>query len=260
MVHPLFVNSWKNTCPDDDKLVMRIIAMSDIHGNLPPCPDGDVLVISGDICNGFESRNHESQASFINGDFSDWIESTNVSQTVVCAGNHDFVFQDAPELIRSDRPFHYLEDSSVEIEGVKFYGTPWQLWLGSWAFNAPEGDAQEEFLSKVYGLIDPDTDVLVSHGPPTGFGMVDSVPQRGGVIAHVGSKALQEAILNLEIPLTVCGHIHFGRKAGIQIVKGDDHRSTVVNAAMVDQNYHINHKPYVFEYDPKTKGVENVDN
>lgn len=33
----------------------------------------------------------------------------------------------------------YLQDSSVDIYGLKFYGTPWQPEFGGWAFNLPRG-------------------------------------------------------------------------------------------------------------------------
>ena len=33
----------------------------------------------------------------------------------------------------------YLQDASVELYGLKFYGTPWQPEFGGWAFNLPRG-------------------------------------------------------------------------------------------------------------------------
>ena len=33
----------------------------------------------------------------------------------------------------------YLQDSSVEIYGLKIYGTPWQPEFCGWAFNLPRG-------------------------------------------------------------------------------------------------------------------------
>ena len=36
----------------------------------------------------------------------------------------------------------YLQDASVELYGLKFYGTPWQPEFGGWAFNLPRGQVR----------------------------------------------------------------------------------------------------------------------
>lgn len=35
----------------------------------------------------------------------------------------------------------YLEDESIELYGLKMYGTPWQPEFCKWAFNVPRGEA-----------------------------------------------------------------------------------------------------------------------
>lgn len=60
----------------------------------------------------------------------------------------------------------YLEDSAVELFGLRFYGTPWQPEFCRWAFNLPRG---KECLEK-WDLIPQDCDVLITHTPPVGHG------------------------------------------------------------------------------------------
>ena len=33
----------------------------------------------------------------------------------------------------------YLQDTAINLYGLKFYGTPWQPEFGGWAFNLPRG-------------------------------------------------------------------------------------------------------------------------
>ena len=37
----------------------------------------------------------------------------------------------------------YLQDSLVEIYGLKIYGTPWQPEFCNWAFNLPRGQVKK---------------------------------------------------------------------------------------------------------------------
>ena len=113
---------------------MRIISISDTHGlheNLD-IPDGDVLVHAGDMT----SRGRLTQ---IEG-FNKWISSFPHKNKIVISGNHDWGFQkqskQARELLTS---CIYLQDESIEIEGVKFYGSPWQPEFINWAFNLLRG-------------------------------------------------------------------------------------------------------------------------
>jgi hypothetical protein len=59
---------------------------------------------------------------------------------VVVAGNHDWcsqhVLDGCCELLRSAT---YLQGEAATIEGVRFYGSPWQPWFFDWAFNLPCG-------------------------------------------------------------------------------------------------------------------------
>src|SRR4051794_33499553 len=115
-------------------------------------------------------------------------------------GNHDFIFERQPDLVPKSLRWTYLQDSSVEIDGLKIYGTPWQPWFYDWAFNL-----SEEELAKKWEMIPASTDILVCHGPPRGYGDVTQDNRR------VGSPSLWDAIFRIRPRLCVFGHIHEGR-------------------------------------------------
>lgn len=136
---------------------MRIISISDTHGLHEDLdiPDGDVLVHAGDMT----SHGRLAQIE----DFNKWISSFPHKNKIVISGNHDWGFQkqskQARELLAS---CIYLQDENVEIEGVKFYGSPWQPEFFNWAFNLPRGKE----LKSIWGNIPDETDLLITHNPP----------------------------------------------------------------------------------------------
>src|SRR5437879_6118763 len=142
--------------------MLTVVCVSDTHGRhdrleLPP---GDVLVHAGDLT--YDGTLDEVR------ELNDWLSRLNRTyrHKVVIAGNHDFCFQ---EQARRARPLlthaTYLEDEAVTIDGVTFYGSPWQPWFCDWAFNLPRGPE----LAAVWAKIPADTDVLITHGPPQGI-------------------------------------------------------------------------------------------
>jgi hypothetical protein len=91
----------------------------------------------------------------------------------------------------------YLQDSEAVVEGVRFWGSPWQPEFHGWAFNLPRGEA----LAQKWALIPTGIDVLATHGPPYGIGdwTGDS---------HQGCKELLAAVRRVRPLLHVFGHIH----------------------------------------------------
>lgn len=53
----------------------------------------------------------------------------------------------------------YLEDSYIELYGLKIYGAPWQPRFCDWAFNVDRG---ADILKK-WNQIPSDTDILISN-------------------------------------------------------------------------------------------------
>lgn len=106
---------------------MQIVAISDTHGkhlDLQPLPEGDVLIHAGDIT---RSGTKEQVVDFLQ-----WFAEQKHIHKIFIAGNHDFFFEQADsDEISCIIPegIIYLNDSSVEINGIKFWGSP--LHLGS---------------------------------------------------------------------------------------------------------------------------------
>lgn len=175
---------------------MRIVAISDTHGKHwdIDVPEGDVLIHAGD----FTTRGKPEEIQ----DFSAFLEQLSHPHKIVIAGNHDLSFEYAPEEARSAlQHCTYLEDESIEIEGVQIYGSPWQPAFFDWAFNLPRGAA----LREKWEAIPDDTDLLVTHGPP--MGILDRT-LRG---KHVGCRDLFELVRERKPACHIFGHIHEAR-------------------------------------------------
>ena len=239
---------------------MRIVCISDTHSlhdnMLHPLPKGDVLIHAGDISNKGGERDVTN--------FVHWFQNIKGYDTkIFISGNHDFCFE------RVNEPHHkgdfdwlhnlmseenlsqsdvvYLEDNSFTIENptfsrpIKFYGSPWQPEFYNWAFNLPR--MSEELLEK-WNMIPKDTDVLITHGPPNGFG--DRVNNWRQPNMNVGCELLRNKIEELNPTLNVFGHIHEGY--GVY----NNGKTTFVNASICTPDYRPTNKPIVVdlnEYD-----------
>ena len=203
---------------------MRIVFISDTHcyHNKVQLPDGDVLVHAGDI---------SGQGEFhVIKQFNKWIAKQSFSNTLVVAGNHDRTFesdaQKAESLLTNCR---YLRDSEVVIDGFKFYGSPWQPEFCNWAFNLPRDGKR---LREVWSQIPTDTDVLITHGPPSGtldFTLYDR--------EHAGCAELARALQRVQPAVHVFGHIH----EGYGVISTEN--TLYVNASICTLNYEPSNKP-----------------
>jgi Icc-related predicted phosphoesterase len=154
-------------------------------------PEGDILIHGGDITRHGSLEDVE--------DFDRWLKTLPHKHKIIICGNHDFCFQErAAEARARITNAIYLEDSGCEIDGLTFYGSPWQPWFGGWAFNLPRG----EELAKVWAKIPLGVDVLITHGPPEGI--LDRT-HRGD---FAGCRDLLARVYEVRPRLHVFGHIH----------------------------------------------------
>ena len=187
---------------------MKIVHISDTHGCHKKLDfsgiDGDVLVHSGDFLtqgrdSGYQQEEFEA--------FISWFEQQPFARKILVAGNHDwYCFHqycrevDLREPL-AEKGIDYLLDSAVEIEGVHFYGAPWQPEFMNWAFNLP---AESEELSRHWQAIPSETQVLITHGPA--FGWQDVGGRQG---RPLGCTVLRNVISHHpNIKLHLFGHIH----------------------------------------------------
>jgi Icc-related predicted phosphoesterase len=207
---------------------LKCVAIADTHGIYREIeiPDGDVLIHAGDIT----KRGKLSELT----DFNDWLGEQPHKHKIIIAGNHDWCFERQKEAsIKIITNAVYLEDQSIEVEGYKFYGSPWQPWFLSWAFNLQRG--QE--IQKKWDLISNDIDVLITHGPA--FGILD-INING---ENTGCENLLRKIEELKPKVHVCGHIHEGYG---QIVS---HGIKFINASVNNERYRPTNNPILFTLD-----------
>ena len=69
---------------------MRLIAISDLHGNLPEIKEqADIMIIAGDISPLYIQGRKSDMISWLKNEFIDWINSLNVETVYLIAGNHE---------------------------------------------------------------------------------------------------------------------------------------------------------------------------
>ena len=175
---------------------MKLVAVADTHGYHRDLaiPNGDVFLHAGDLT----QRGTLEQLAEV----AEWMRSLPHHHKVVIAGNHDFAFERQPKEARA--LFHgltYLEDEEVTLDGVRFYGSPWQPWFHSWAFNLRRGPP----IDAVWQKIPVGVDVLITHGPPMGMG--DKVWDG----ERVGCEDLLRHLPRVGAKAHFFGHIHEDR-------------------------------------------------
>lgn len=206
----------------------HVVAVSDLHGQLPPIPPCDLLVVAGDICP-LADHTAGAQRVFLEGRFADWLVAAPAAAVVGIAGNHDLLAEADPGLAES-LPWTYLCNSGAEVAGLQVWGSPFAVTYGDWAFMQSDAELEQRFDAIPGGL-----DILVVHGPP--YRVLDRA--RRGV--DTGSRALRRAILRARPRLGIFGHIH---EAHGEAELGD---TRCLNVSLVDERYVVRHAPRELE-------------
>ena len=196
---------------------MKILHLSDTHGchrRLRDLPEADVVVHSGDFC----MVGSEAEAI----DFLNWYCDLQYRHKIFICGNHDDCLYGA-NIDGLDSNVHYLCNSGVEIDGVKFYGVPMFM-----------GDCITDRQTQNYARIPDDTDVLITHTPP--FGILDF---DDGI--NYGSEEVFEILTAFKRHLHLFGHIH--RQHGIT----DNGSTAFSNGAIMNGDYSDLHAPNLIE-------------
>lgn len=208
---------------------MRLVLISDTHTlhSKVILPEGDVLIHAGDM--GLSGSVKEVQQCLA------WLDNQPHKHVVAIAGNHDLAFQRNAQALDLGR-VHYLENSSVNLVGVNFYGSPVQPEFCDWAFNVARGPAIKRYWDMIpdAGLVD----VLITHGPP--MGILDMPNPKWGN-AHLGCEDLMKQV-EISLPkIHVFGHIHgsYGQKEyrGIKFF----------NVSQVNEAYKVTNTPFIVD-------------
>ena len=186
---------------------MKILHLSDTHGlhhRIKDLPNADVIVHSGDISN----NGTESEVL----DFLNWYIKLPYAHKIFVTGNHDLCLWEAEGIEDLPNNIYFLQDSGVEIDGIRFYGI---------AYNHPET------------LIPHETDIVVIHEPP-----VMILDESVGI--HWGNAPLRNRIMEVKPRYHLFGHSH----GGYGTVKQDN--IVFSNAALLDDMNRLVRKPKIF--------------
>lgn len=196
---------------------MKILHISDTHGkhhSLKDLPKADIIVHSGDISwNGLE---HQAM------DFMEWFCNLNYHYKIFVAGNHDD-FLENKQIEGLPENCHYLCNSGVEIENIKFWGIPYFI-----------SDELQGFTPQLMAKIPNNTDILVTHRPP--FGILDTTDN------SYGCPDLLQAIIKIRPKYHLFGHVHmaYGIEKSVHTI--------FVNSALTNQNYELINKPFLLKF------------
>jgi hypothetical protein len=249
----------------------RITHISDTHNKHKQLngklPGGDILIHSGDISSLGRQKEVEGFIKWFN-------EIDNYTHKIFIAGNHDMTF-DKEALMRNkldyfdggrnnwDTPcadgkpewllslleiglnpnVFYLENSFVELDNIKIWGSPYSATFGyNWAFNVDRGYDS----AQMWNRIPEDTDIVITHGPIYGYGDVTA-----RTYENVGCEDLYHRLNELKTPLHFAGHIH--EAYGYYQTKWDGYS---FNGCSCNLSYEVYNKPITFDYDFSKKELE----
>jgi Icc-related predicted phosphoesterase len=218
---------------DVPRVAVRCVLLSDTHEveGLVRVPDGDVLIHTGDL-----TYRGDDEAVF---HFVDWFRAFPHPHKVFIAGNHDRYFERETVKLQGFPGILYLQDDAVTLDGVKFYGTPWQPKFCSWAFNV----SSEDDLRQHYAKIPEDTEVLLTHCPPHRIFDAKYDGERQG------STALRERVLKglPHLRLHAFGHVHdaYGQREWTR--PRDGRKTMFANAAICNRLFLPLNKPIVVD-------------
>lgn len=213
---------------------MKITFISDTHSKhdeltLAIPMDTDLLIHAGDL----STMGKPAELSrFLN-----WYNDLPIPNKVFVAGNHDFLPEKAPPLFRSMldnfSDLIYLENEEIVIDNLKIWGSPISPFFFNWAFNRHRGAD----IRRYWEAIPEDVDILVTHGPPLGFG---DRTTRGEL---VGCKDLLDFVEKIKPKYHTFGHIH----EGYGLYQNED--TTFINASVLNERYEMVNAPVSIHFE-----------
>lgn len=224
-----------------EEVRVKIVALSDQHGFLPPVEPCDLLIVAGDLCPDYPGGHKERRGSGpqvqrqVEWFYDKWLPWRNGQPAKVCLftwGNHDYcgqlIMRGQIEYLNSSTTA--VVDAEVVVGGLRVWLTPWSSQFRDWAFMQPE-----DRLKDLYAPIPAGLDILVSHQPPYGYGDLSSTDGR------IGSKALGNVIVAKKPRVVVCGHIHAGH--GLSVMDVGEAHVKIYNVSIVDERYQLTWPP-----------------
>ena len=200
--------------------MLKIWHISDTHTfhDLLEIPEGiDMVIHSGDCSNPRDPYTNEPEVR----GFIDWFGDLPIKHKIYVAGNHDTSIEKGlvKKVDFTDNDIHYLENETIDVDGIKIFGSPFTPTFGNWAFNKDRNKLEKMWRN----VIDEDIDIVIVHGPPRG--MLDSSYDRANLMEHCGDKSLMNRVMEVNPKLMLFGHIHNCKdiiNAGTRTIPGLD--------------------------------------
>lgn len=227
-------------------IIMKITAVSDLHGNLIDIEECTVLLICGDISPLNIQKDYIQMTKWFFNKFYNWINNLPCDYVILTPGNHDFWFE---KFIKDgtmwlwDKLSILINDTAEIFNGIKYikiFGTPYCKDFGNWPFM-PGNDK----LPELYDKIPEDIDILICHDSPL-IGYVGNIMEKAdetypnGIPA--GNQYLANAIFDKRPKYVLSGHIHSGDHTLKEYVG-----VKLANVSILDESYNIAYKPLTFE-------------
>ncbi|VDK41985.1 unnamed protein product [Anisakis simplex] len=209
---------------------VRFVCVACTHGvALDPAfvPPGDILIVAGD----FTSCGLPKEIKMFNENMGKDIgeaKETALKQALSAALSSAKV--NNPKSLLTN--VIYLQDSMVELFGIRIYGTPWQPKMDNWAFNLPRG---QTLLTK-WNQIPTGVDVLITHTPPLGHGDTLSTGSRAGCV-----ELLNSVVKRIRPKYHVFGHVHEGYGCT------SDGYTKFINCCLMNENLEMTNTPVIFD-------------
>jgi Icc-related predicted phosphoesterase len=185
---------------------MRIHAISDTHGFhrelysfKEDYQDIDMLLYGGDSTNKKDLIYNIIEFE----DFYNWLINLNIKHKIIIAGNHDAWATKKYNIDKlREAGIIYLENEICEINNIKILGSPYTPNFRDWYFMKDRSK-----FDKLWSiLLEPNIDILLTHGPPKGI--LDLSHDKQHVLEYCGDKALFNHVMRTKPKYHIFGHIH----------------------------------------------------
>lgn len=184
--------------------------ISDTHGlhNQLHIPKADIVIHSGDCSN--TKNAHINSNEIIQ--FLEWYSQIQIPIKILVAGNHDTSIEKrliTPEQIE-DYGIIYIENNTrilnINNQQIKIWASPiTPTYNQGWSWNMPRHK-----IHQIWQTIDPQADIIVTHGPPQGI--LDLTYDQQNKLTMVGCKSLSNHIKRIQPKLHLFGHVHNSNK------------------------------------------------
>lgn len=217
--------------------MIKIVAISDTHNkhNQIKIPNCDLLICAGDAT----GRGRESEVR----NFAKWFEKQPAKFKIFVPGNHEVELENnlpySREWFEEECPSGImLINQTVNILGIRIFGSPVTPWFHSWAWNKYPSEL-ETFWKET---IPEGINILITHGPAATI--LDQVLYVDGTpkTEFLGCYHLLKRIREVKPDLHFCGHIHSGH--GEKHING----TSFYNASICDEQYQATNPVTIVEY------------